>query len=86
MVEGFEGGFRASIADAAVGLVDVTATSDGIRATFELEGLRRDEVEASAEAIGKNALRAGAASVRNPSPGPHGWNLNVGVEPAPPRS
>jgi hypothetical protein len=82
MADGFEVGFRASIADAAAGPVAVTSSSNGIRATFELEGLRRDQVETSARAIGNNALRAGAASVRNPTPGPHGWNLTVGVEPA----
>jgi hypothetical protein len=83
---GFEEGFTESIAQSAVGVVAVKASSDGIRAAFELDGDRRDEIEASAQAIGRNALRAGAASVRNPSPGPHGWSFSVGVEPAPPRS
>jgi hypothetical protein len=86
VASGFEDGFKASIAEAAVGPVDVTASADGIHAAFELNGHRRDEVEANAQAIGRNALRAGAASVRNPSPGPHGWTLSVGVEPALPRS
>jgi hypothetical protein len=80
MTEGFEEGFRTSIVQAAVGPVAVTASSDGIRAAFELDGTRRDEVEASAHAIGTDALRAGAASVRNPTPGPHGWSFSVGVE------
>jgi hypothetical protein len=83
MAAGFDEGFEASIAEAAVGPVEVTASSTGIHAAFKPEGRHRDEVEARAHTIGRNALRAGAASVRNPDPGPHGWSFSVGVEPTP---
>jgi hypothetical protein len=85
VAQGFECGFRESIMGAAVGSVAVTASSDGIRASFELDGSRRDEVQASAWSIVKAAMVAGSTSVPNGAPGPHGWNVNMSVEPAPPR-
>ena len=77
---GFGEGFSASIAESAVGAVALTTSSTEVRASFELEGRRYDEVETRAQAIGREALEAGVASLRSASPGPHGWSLSIGIE------